>query len=63
MDQRRTIDPVCSDFTLSERVLIMKDLHADWKRWTLFERVSALGAVFILILAVPAMAAAGLLPH
>jgi hypothetical protein len=41
----------------------MRDLYADWKRWSPFERISALGGLFILVLAVPALAATVLLPH
>ena len=41
----------------------MRDLYADWKKWTVVERVSALGGLFVMVLAVPALTATVLLAH
>ena len=41
----------------------MRDLYADWKKWTKFERISALGGVCVLIVLVPALAMAAVLTH
>jgi len=45
------------------RVPIMRDLHADWKKWSSFERVSALAGVLIMVLAVPFLTASAFLTH
>ncbi|MDB5360981.1 MAG: hypothetical protein JWO51_2278 [Rhodospirillales bacterium] len=41
----------------------MRDLHADWKKWTRFERISALGGLCVLIILVPALTMAAVLTH
>jgi hypothetical protein len=41
----------------------MRDLHADWKKWSLFERVSALTALCLAVVLVPALTATALLTH
>jgi len=41
----------------------MQDLQSDWKRWTWFERLSALCGLFTLALLVPLLAVAALLTH
>ena len=41
----------------------MRDLHADWKRWTKLERVSALAGLGVLVILVPALSVAAILSH
>ena len=52
--------PQLAPFT---RVSIMRDLYADWKRWTRFERISALGGLCVLIILVPVLTMAAALTH
>jgi hypothetical protein len=41
----------------------MKDLQADWKKWTRAERISALVGFPFLIMLAPALAASAVLVH
>jgi hypothetical protein len=45
------------------RVPTMRDLHADWKKWTMFERVSALGGLCVMVVLVPVLTVAAVLTH
>jgi hypothetical protein len=41
----------------------MKDLQADWKKWTRVEQISALVGFPFLIMLAPALAASAILVH
>jgi len=41
----------------------MRDLHADWKKWTMFERISALGGLCVMIVLIPILTVAAVLTH
>jgi hypothetical protein len=42
---------------------MMRDLHADWKKWTTVERISALAGLCVLVFVVPVLTVAAILPH
>jgi hypothetical protein len=44
-------------------VFIMQDLGSDWKKWSWFERISALCGLLTLVLLVPLLAVVALTAH
>jgi len=41
----------------------MRDLYADWKKWTMFERISALAGLCVMVVLVPVLTVAAVLTH
>ncbi len=42
---------------------MMRDLYADWKKWTTAERISALTGLCVLVFVVPVLTVAAVLTH